>query len=474
MDFINNAISNFKNRIPFSNFKKADTYVRLNDPVDKIASEITKQVFSNNQIKVKKKLQKEMIFLLTGDEELAKRYSSSRKIRQKLEHIINKSVSSKGGPEQLLSHLSEFAENKVLKIQDNAIQKKVEIFRGLDELDPNRLPVLQWNDETILSSIQEAPHDIKNPLELRKGDIIFFQNTGKLKGAIDKGIVGGQKLAQRWIKGKLDPVSETYTHVAIYIGNGKFAEATPGSEPGHDVRILDFNHFSMKLKEGEGYEYRITRPKDPEMARRAAELAEKTAEYKDSRTTESVLTTSQKGRFETQLKYDKPGAGGSLLGPSKFDNKAKKKAIVGGIISHQQQAGAPHPVSLKKESGKDRSFFCSYYVSYCLQAGNASVEMPEILEKLRSKGPKGVRFAQDLEMFLKLDLSIKETVRALHRVSKNIVKAYPDILDSLTAKYDPKYMSPQRFRKMVSDNPDLYQDVMRIVPPPQSKIEEKN
>lgn len=379
----------------------------------------------------KKDLTKAIVKIITDDKDLSSKLQSSKKIQKKVASLVEKYSKDPDIEQDVILHL--LTNVMALEIGSKPASK-VDFLLLLDEIDPDNIPSLKWpSDDKDLAEIEA---------KLKPGDIIFRQNRGELHGPVERSIVKSQKMSKHLLKGKLEPAVETYVHVAIYLGDGKFAEATPGYK-GHDVRILPLNHKKLwNVMPGHEFEYRICRAKNEEIGKEAAKLAESYAELK-------VKDKEDFAGGPTKLKYGYRHSILSLVRNPKFDKKAKK-----GILAESYMTSIPEFDLPKTSKGKDRDFFCSYFVAYCFQVGNVGLLLDDLIEKHQLQPPK-----EELE-----GKSEKEKVKIINKWAKKVIKDNPSLLDEINLTFNSKTLSVQKLRSLLSNNPEHFEDAFRILP----------
>lgn len=412
-------------------------------------------------------LSKHLIVHMTGDEKLSEKYKSSSVVQAKIQYFIKKHKGIQGLQTQL-QNVDTLKQHKFKNIT------KVDVLCTLDQLDPNNLKQIPCSN-----SITE---DIKK--NLKPGDILFFQHREKKLAWSGVAIVNGQKLAQLWLRGELEPQSETYTHAAIYIGNGKFAEAV-NSDKKEDVRIFSFDDDpKLMLKEGDERSYRVCRPQNHKIALRAARLAKQYADDKTQAKRAASVVQTLKGTgsttvkeeiakwfkrgeenlanlidkfregipndyLKTKLNYSLTKAATSVFGDADFRNKAKEQ-VWRQIIELKNKAEMP------RTGEEPTQFFCSEFVTECIQRGNVMQLLPWISKKIKEPIPK-------------LTGNSMADKRITQKWVDRMMKEHPNLLDKLVMQFDPKYVSPQKLRSIIGSNPQLFKDVISIVPPKPQK-----
>lgn len=415
-----------------------------------IYSLIGKSVYIEGKFYNRTSLTKRVLTILTN-ESIADQFKRSSAVSKLISFYMNKHG---------INHFTEYLTKQVDKIQEGKLVVKIskspteiEVLRTLDHIDPSKIAQLEWSDTKELEKY------------LRPGDIIFFQNKQLFtKRTSTRLIMRGQLLAKLWLEGKTEPFARTYTHVAIYIGNGKIAEAVPG-EHGNDVRILPLSDRHFKLNPGDERQYKICRPLDKKMAKKAARLASQYAEDKGEILDRLEIIKKKKlfekdplsiipqlqAQCKTKAQYSRLKAAASLFGNANFSENVKKRVLHQILESSRQ---IPNPKNGKNEQQDSETFFCSHFVGECLQRGNALQLLPEIK-----------RLIKDRKIDEMPDINGPNGLKLARKWVKDTLKKCPDIWDNLKLKYDSEYLSPQKFRSIVSSNPDLFRDIYTIVPP---------
>ncbi len=104
--------------------------------------------------------------------------------------------------------------------------------------------------------------------KLRPGDLIFKKQHESNSHIV----VTAQKLLQPFIFGRKEREGYKYSHVALYIGDGKLAEAVP-HYGGSEVRIVRLHDPCFALDASSTTQYLISRPTDTSLGKVAAEVA---------------------------------------------------------------------------------------------------------------------------------------------------------------------------------------------------------
>ncbi len=286
-------------------------------------------------------------------------------------------------------------------------------------------------------SIEVLPYD---PVELEKrlkpGDIFFRKQHETNPHLVTK----GQRLTRPFIWGPVEREGFKYSHVAIYLGNGKIAEASPSPDKS-EVRVIPLtdSHFALALQSKNGYV--IARPTDEKMGLEAARVAARVA-----------TELKPDGFQETTHKYTELHAGRSIYHPSFFGPFARHRYLEQYIDDHKNQ--------LPKDFIGLKDFFCSYFVGYCYQTAESRKIMPAILGN--KHGP--------ITGFTSIGSSIFRDVWA--RVKR--IQYWKEMSKAVQYTYDAKWLTPQDFRNFNLNHPKLFKDVYLVTNQPhlQKPVEE--
>ncbi len=279
--------------------------------------------------------------------------------------------------------------------------------------------------------------------KLQPGDIMLFRcdpetfSIRKLFSSIFKGGKGqspygylksqwmasrGQGLSAPFLKGKKDRDISANIHVAIYMGEGRIAEASPDPS-GHEVRITDIQADTFKLPKGGSYQ--VLRMQNKKLASRTVMNA-----YDLARPQDPLKTASP-------LHYNYLGSGLSIFGNgSTFGNSEKKRLI---------RMYEDFKTLSTDDFGKEYAFYCSEFAGFMVQL--AAFEL--LLEE------HGLKKEKDLKTFL---------TSPKRECDKCLVNNF---WNQFQFKCDPRYVTPQKFRALANSNP-LFKEVLSIQAPVQS------
>jgi len=266
--------------------------------------------------------------------------------------------------------------------------------------------------------------DVAITHHLKPGDI-FFRKIPENETNL---VVTGQRLFAPFLRNK-ERQGHTFSHVGIYIGNGKIAEAVP-AEHGSDVRIISIHHPEFILSSK--YQYLISRFKDEDLALSAAVIAAWIA--KDD--------TYSDPHFEA-VKYNKFEAGSSLCHPSNFGFFGRYRYLKQFIDDRVRDI----PANILGR----KNFFCSYFAGYCYQVAESRTLIPSLLGKCNIPSQENTWLNRPF--FRELWARIRRC-QFWNKMSKEIA-----------FQFDAKRTSPHKLRNFMLQRPDLFRDLYLIKAP---------
>lgn len=238
------------------------------------------------------------------------------------------------------------------------------------------------------------------------------------------------------------PVSKNsvnYVHAAIYLGNGKIAEAI-GDEKGVDLKINELKSERFKIKEGKCNEYRIFRSTNDTFRKETARLAQQ-------------LNREEKSPGEVRGTYSYQNAFFSILKRTHLSEEA--------LIHYMKAAHFAHTGEMPIDRHGPRNFHCSYLVSWVLQGAESLEVIARINNTLEST--EKIEFPDLSKM-----TNVRERGDALEAWARKMVKTHEKKLrENLRLKNDAKTTTPQHLYKLFKDNPDLFEPVYRLIAPKQ-------
>lgn len=338
--------------------------------------------------------------------------SSSGKIQQLVLAHLNPLIGEAAiTTEKVRRFFTEFRSSEFLQQLQSA-----ENSDKTNALAIQRLKALKTKSTTVLTF-----KDWELEQRLKPGDIIFKKSPVGL----NKLVIKGQKLTAPFIRGKRQRQAYEYNHVAMYIGNGKIAEANY-TNLGTPVRILDIRHKEFALDSSSPTEYLVTRCRDQELAGEAADVAAQIAK-------DDIEEPEKRG-----LKYDLCMALRSIFTSSSFGPSARYRFLE--QYNDDRQGVQP----------KTR-FFCSYFVGYCYQTAESRRIMPEILRS-------GDEPSEGCNQFC-------TTIRRAYWMCKRRFQLWRQMGQRIQFQFDPKHTSPHNLRNFVARRPNLFRDLYIVQKP---------
>ncbi len=328
-------------------------------------------------------------------------FPASKKSRTLFLETINPVIRKKIPVEDVTKLFADFRTSPFMQQMKESRDPEL-VARRLTALKNRHLEVIPFKKETLVQ-------------KLKPGDIIFKKQPRESKNVV----VLGQWLFNPLIGGQKERESYKYSHAAIYLGNGKAAEAVP-HQKGAEVRILDLDDPGFALKDGA--EYLVSRCKDEALAETAAEIGKKTAQ--------DVGPTDGRHPNETVFKYTKLQAMRSIWHPSSFGPFARYRYL--------KQYHDDHTNLLPKDFIHLKSFFCSYFVGYCFQTAESRRIMPEILGE--SDAPPNGITPVDKAIFRGLWARLRR------------IQTWNQMSEKVQLQYDAKRLTPQDLRNFIIGN----------------------
>lgn len=273
--------------------------------------------------------------------------------------------------------------------------------------------------------LEVLPYDRSILMQKLKPGDIFFK---KLPHDAEHPVIFGQKLFQPLIIGEKERESYKYSHVAIYLGNGKVAEAVPDKH-GSDVRIIDLAdpHFALEFPK----QYLVARCSDEALAATAVAVAAKVADEVGE------------NQGETSFKYTKFQALRSIWHPYFFGPLSRYRYMKQYIDDHKNQV----PVDFIQP----KSFFCSYFVGYSYQTAESRSIMPDMLGETDAP----------LKMLTPIGNAISRGIWARLRR----IQFWKGMSERIRLQFDAKRLTPQDFRNfMIGEERgrNLFKDIYLI------------
>lgn len=322
-------------------------------------------------------------------------FESEDKLRDILLRTLNP-VAGETANYDYAKDLFNYSREKQIHTQIQNCATKEEIFSTLNE----HLKSFNLAQRKIL----KVPYNTSLLQQILKpGDILFKTYTPEDSTVLAKHIIFGQQLKYRVSTGKKERDACNISHVSIYIGDGKIAEAAWPPNNGEEVRIIELENRLVAIKNS--FEYLVTRPQDSHLASRTAEVAKKI-----------IIGTEEKSTAR-KLSYSFSLAIRSLFSSSFFGINAKKE-----YVNNYFDYTSDNQVNKKSSPTQ---FFCSYFATYCFQIAEAQqiIGSKIELEKLEQKttAPEANHWEklktiysnwknlQELEKYAKFKLHAKRT-----------------------------------------------------------------
>lgn len=289
---------------------------------------------------------------------------------------------------------------------ETAVQAASEQFEALKARD---LRVLTFDAGTLLNA-------------LRPGDILFKKQPYNSSNTV----IFGQRLFSYFKRGTQERESYKYSHALLYIGDGRFVEATPNHGKS-EVRTFDIDDPKFALETGSPAQYLVMRHADPEIAQNAAEIASKIAEnaaigagdhnYGYLNALRSIYLSSDFGRFGRYRYYKQ----------YYLDRQGEKPIDAIG----------------------DKNFFCTYLVGYAYQTAEGRKVMPDIVPDPDAAPPKG---SNPFFSWIKRGFWTHPKISTYWNAMSEKIKLL----------FDAKRLTPMDLRNFKAAQPDIFQDVFLI------------
>lgn len=337
--------------------------------------------------------------------------ASSEKINRLVLEILSPSIRDEVSSKTLEAFFRDFRSSLVktqLKFAKDLSAAEGVAVKQLTTLKNRDLKILRFERAELVS-------------KLKPGDVLFK----KMPDDSSHIVALGQRIV-RVIVGE-EREAYKYSHAAIYLGNGKIAEATPAH--GCDVRITDLTHSKFALKEGSGIQYIVARCADSRLAKQAADVAKKVAG-------EVKSCGVQEGSQCTPHKYSNINAGRSIYHSQWFGPFARHRYIKQYIDDSKKEM----PVDFIAR----KKFFCSYFVGYCYQTAESRKVIPEILgaddEPLKAHTTFGKAISRGIWARLRR------------------YQTWNQMSEKVKMQYDAAWLTPQDLRNFMRGHRELFKD----------------
>jgi len=314
----------------------------------------------------------------------------------------------------------------VHQVRFSSLPSKLKTTSSFEAAHKEVILKLEEIKEKRLAKISFEVEELKK--QLKPGDLLFR----KISPENHNSIVTVQTFFKPLIFNKKDREGNTYSHVALYLGDGRIAEAAWPTGRGDEIRILRLEDERFSLSYGNKNTYLVTRCTDSILAQKATEVA--------ARVAYPLPPLNMDQKQKTPFRYTILQAARSMWHPHFFGPMGKYRYLK-QYIDYKRQTTPVDFMHPKK-------FFCSYLVGYSYQVAEAMKMLPSILGE-NDRPPKG---------FTQFDHALFRGLWARLRRWQHYFK-----LDNhVQMKFDAKRLSPQSFRTFIVRNPQLFKDVFLI------------
>jgi len=259
--------------------------------------------------------------------------------------------------------------------------------------------------------------------KLQKGDIILSYYPED-SDAVAMMIRKGQKItgiaSQKYEK------SENFVHAAIYSGENIVEPVVDG------VRVNPLDGERFALLPGETRGYLVIRPKNQEMAIKAADLAK-----------ELAVAPEEKAKHPYSIAQALLSGWRNSNGKNQGSNERFLKAA---FYAHE------------REIFHNKKFFCSYFVTWIYQAADSKKVIDQINKDLSEK---------DKISFPNLEkLNPKEKTQAVNKWVEKTAKKHKDLLQKhINLSIDAKHTSVRKLYEFLQDQPNDFEEALAIIAP---------
>lgn len=317
------------------------------------------------------------------------------------EKVSSESVCALFSKFRSLDFLCQLDDSRDIQTSIQAASAQFEKLKSLDS------EILNFNKDTLLNN-------------LKPGDILFKKLPHDSKNTV----VFGQWLLSPLLTGKQEREAYKYSHAMIYLGDGKFAEATPNHGKS-EVRTFDIKDPKFALESSSPIQYVVARHKDADLARQAAEIASTIAQN----------CACSSGIHD----YDYVDALRSIYLPSNFGLFARYRYNKQFYLDRR---GEP-----PTEFFGTKDFFCTYFVGYSYQTAESRKVMPQIQEP--DDAPiKGSNVFYPL-------------IRALWGFPR-VIWNWASMSEKVELQFDAKRLTPEDFRNFMVTHPGIFRDCFLI------------
>jgi len=279
-----------------------------------------------------------------------------------------------------------------------------------------------------LEAVPYEPRVLRRKLQI--GDVF----CRRINDDYHNNVVTAQKVEKLFIKEPKERDADNYSHLAMYLGNGFIAEAAWPTGRGDEIRILRLEDSRFAIERFSHFQYVVARCKNLELAKEAANVACKIADY--------VGGLNSKKNQHTRLRYSIPLALQCVLFPSTFGPFAKERYL--------EQYADDIVDALPRDFLSPTGLFCSYLVGLAYQVAESKQVCPKILGY--NDGPEEDEALTDCGGALRRQIWAK--IRRW--------QYYTELDREVKFQFDARRISPQNFRNFIKRHPDLFEDIMII------------
>lgn len=284
-----------------------------------------------------------------------------------------------------------------------------------------------------LSEVERVAYGPELKNSLKPGDILLSYYP-KSSDVVAFGIKGAQSVA-RVLTAQGEGEADNFVHAAMYVGNGKISEAVADG-----IRVNDLSRMEPTQKSG--HKVLVVRHENSALAQEAANIAvEIAADSPQQQAAHGYSILKALGAVVTsdnQLKED---------GVKRF----LKGAVYTGLGIKPTDANGV------------REFYCSYFIGWAFQAGEAK-DVLEKVNNLLAKSGQRITFPE-----IDPTWSPKQQGEVLEKWATGVVeKHYTLLRDAIQLKLDPKLTTPSHLYNYFMQNPEVYSQVCLVEAAPRT------
>lgn len=284
-----------------------------------------------------------------------------------------------------------------------------------------------------LSQVERVSYGPELKDSLKPGDILLSYYP-KSSDVVAFGIKGAQSIA-RVLTRQGDTESDNFVHAAIYVGEGKISEAVADGIRVNDLGRMEPTHTS-------GHKVLVIRHENSALAQEAANIAEE-------------LAAQAKGQ-QAPHEYSVLKALGAVV---TSDNQLKEDGV-----KRYLKGAAYAGLGIKPTDANGiREFYCSYFVGWAFQAGEAKDVLHKVNVELAKEGQR-ITFPE-----IDPGWPPQKQGEVLEKWAKSVVEKHFILLrDAIELKLDPKFSTPAHLYNYFMQNPEVYSQVCLVEAAPRS------